>query len=61
MSVSIARLPEAGRWRSLFDFYVTTMRTAVAARLLSEHEVLDLTIEEPPIEDVIEMVFAQSR
>jgi ABC-2 type transport system ATP-binding protein len=32
----------------------------VAARLLSEHEVLDLTIEEPPIEDVIEMVFAQS-
>jgi ABC-2 type transport system ATP-binding protein len=33
----------------------------VAARLLSEHEVLDLTIEEPPIEDVIEMVFAQKR
>ncbi len=33
----------------------------VAARLLSEHEVLDLTIEEPPIEDVIEMVFAQQR
>jgi viologen exporter family transport system ATP-binding protein len=33
----------------------------VAARLLSDHEVLDLTIEEPPIEDVIEMVFAQSR
>jgi ABC-2 type transport system ATP-binding protein len=33
----------------------------VAARLLSEHEVLDLTIEEPPIEDVIELVFAQSR
>ena len=33
----------------------------VAARLLSEHQVLDLTIEEPPIEDVIEMVFAQSR
>ena len=33
----------------------------VAARLLSEHEVLDLTIEEPPIEDVIEMVFALSR
>jgi ABC-2 type transport system ATP-binding protein len=29
----------------------------VAARLLSEHEVLDLTIEEPPIEDVIELVF----
>ena len=33
----------------------------VAARLLSEHQVLDLTIEEPPIEDVIEMVFAHSR
>jgi ABC-2 type transport system ATP-binding protein len=33
----------------------------VAARLLSEHEVLDLTIEEPPIEDVIELVFAQSQ
>ena len=31
----------------------------IAARLLSEHEVLDLTIEEPPIEDVIETVFAQ--
>ena len=33
----------------------------VAARLLADHEVLDLTIEEPPIEDVIEMVFAQPR
>ena len=33
----------------------------VAARLLSEHQVLDLTIEEPAIEDVIELVFAQSR
>jgi ABC-2 type transport system ATP-binding protein len=33
----------------------------VAARLLSEHQVLDLTIEEPPIEDVIEMVFAQQK
>ena len=30
----------------------------VAARLLADHEVLDLTIEEPPIEDVIESVFA---
>jgi ABC-2 type transport system ATP-binding protein len=30
----------------------------VAARLLTEHQVLDLTIEEAPIEDVIEMVFA---
>jgi ABC-2 type transport system ATP-binding protein len=29
----------------------------VAARLLAEQQVLDLTIEEPPIEDVIELVF----
>jgi ABC-2 type transport system ATP-binding protein len=33
----------------------------VAARLLADHEVLDLTIEEPPIEDVIESVFAQPK
>jgi ABC-2 type transport system ATP-binding protein len=33
----------------------------VASRLLSEQSVLDLTIEEPPIEDVIELVFAQER
>ena len=38
-----------------------TETSRVAARLLSEHEVLDLTIEEPPIEDVIEMVFAQQK
>jgi ABC-2 type transport system ATP-binding protein len=31
----------------------------VAARLLTEHQVVDLTIEEAPIEDVIEKVFAQ--
>jgi hypothetical protein len=31
----------------------------VAARLLTEFQVLDLTVEEAPIEDVIEMVFAQ--
>jgi ABC-2 type transport system ATP-binding protein len=31
----------------------------VAARLLNEHTVLDMTIEEPPIEEVIESVFAQ--
>jgi len=30
----------------------------VAQRLLAEQQVLDLTIEEPPIEDVIELVFA---
>jgi ABC-2 type transport system ATP-binding protein len=29
-----------------------------AARLLADHEVSDLTIEDPPIEDVIEQVFA---
>jgi ABC-2 type transport system ATP-binding protein len=33
----------------------------VAARLLAEHQVLDLTIEDPPIEDVIATVFAQER
>ena len=31
----------------------------IAARLLGEQQVADLTIEEPPIEDVIEVVFAQ--
>jgi len=32
--------------------------SAATARLLSEHEVLDLTVEDPPIEDVIEQAFA---
>ncbi len=32
---------------------------SIAARLLSEQQVLDLTIEDPPIEDVIELVFAE--
>jgi viologen exporter family transport system ATP-binding protein len=32
----------------------------IAARLLSEQQVVDLTIEDPPIEDVIELVFAES-
>jgi ABC-2 type transport system ATP-binding protein len=31
----------------------------VTARLLAEREVADLTVEDPPIEDVIELVFAQ--
>jgi len=31
----------------------------VAALLLNEQEVIDLTIEDPPIEDVIELVFAR--
>ena len=33
----------------------------VTARLLAEREVHDLTVEDPPIEDVIEIVFAQER
>ncbi|MFY9580778.1 MAG: ATP-binding cassette domain-containing protein [Gaiellaceae bacterium] len=33
----------------------------IAARILSEYDVADLTIEDPPIEDVIELVFAQER
>jgi len=34
--------------------------SAVAARLLADFAVSDLTIEDPPIEDVIEQVFAGS-
>ena len=33
--------------------------SAVTARLLMEEQVLDLNVEDPPIEDVIELVFAQ--
>jgi ABC-2 type transport system ATP-binding protein len=33
----------------------------VTARLLADRDVLDLTVEDPPIEDVIELVFAQER
>ncbi|HXG76194.1 MAG TPA: ATP-binding cassette domain-containing protein [Gaiellaceae bacterium] len=33
----------------------------VTARLLAERQVLDLNVEDPPIEDVIELVFAQER
>ena len=46
------------------DGYRVKLRAAraevsrIAARLLSEQQVTDLTIEEPPIEDVIELVFA---
>jgi ABC-2 type transport system ATP-binding protein len=32
--------------------------SAATARLLAEHDVTDLTVEDPPIEDVIEQVFA---
>jgi ABC-2 type transport system ATP-binding protein len=46
------------------DGYRAKLRVAradvsrIAARLLSEQQITDLTIEEPPIEDVIELVFA---
>ena len=33
----------------------------VTARLLAERQVADLSVEDPPIEDVIELVFAQER
>jgi ABC-2 type transport system ATP-binding protein len=33
----------------------------VTARLLAERDIADLTVEDPPIEDVIELVFAQER
>jgi ABC-2 type transport system ATP-binding protein len=33
----------------------------VTARLLAEQQVADLTVEDPPIDDVIEIVFAQER
>ncbi|WP_299957364.1 ATP-binding cassette domain-containing protein [uncultured Modestobacter sp.] len=36
----------------------TAEASAVAARLLADHRVSGLTIEDPPIEDVIERVFA---
>jgi ABC-2 type transport system ATP-binding protein len=32
----------------------------VTTRLLSEHNVLDLTVEDPPIDDVIELAFASA-
>jgi ABC-2 type transport system ATP-binding protein len=34
---------------------------SVTARLLSEYDVLDLTVEDPPIDDVIELAFASAR
>jgi ABC-2 type transport system ATP-binding protein len=33
----------------------------VTARLLADRDIADLTVEDPPIEDVIELVFAQER
>ncbi len=35
--------------------------SSVTARLLADEQVLDLNVEDPPIEDVIELVFAQER
>ncbi len=35
--------------------------SSVTAQLLAEEQVLDLNVEDPPIEDVIELVFAQER
>jgi ABC-2 type transport system ATP-binding protein len=35
--------------------------SVVTARLLAQEQVLDLNVEDPPIEDVIELVFAQER
>ena len=34
--------------------------SAVAARLLADHQVTDLTIEDPPIDDVIDRVFTDT-
>ena len=40
---------------------VERVRTSeIAARLLSEMKVIDLSVEDPPVEDVIEHVFAQA-
>jgi ABC-2 type transport system ATP-binding protein len=36
-----------------------TETSRATAQLLAEHDVHDLTVEDPPIEDVIELVFAQ--
>lgn len=49
---------EAGR----FTLRVPKSETArVTGRLLSDLPVLDLTVEEPPIEEVVETVFAQEK
>ena len=46
-----------GDWVTLRVPKAETSR--VTARLLAEQQVLDLNVEDPPIEDVIELVFAQ--
>jgi ABC-2 type transport system ATP-binding protein len=45
------------------EVVVRAGRTEVAARtaeVLAEHDVVDLTVEDPPIDDVIEQVFAEA-
>lgn len=52
--------PEIGRDVDNVTFEVARADTSrLAARLLADFEVSDLTIEDPPIEEVIERVFAQ--
>jgi ABC-2 type transport system ATP-binding protein len=62
-TVDLARygevIHEDGDWITLRVPKAETSQ--VAARLLAEQSVLDLNIEDPPIEDVIELVFAQER
>jgi ABC-2 type transport system ATP-binding protein len=48
-----------GDWVTLRVPKAETSR--VTARLLTEEQVLDLNVEDPPIEDVIELVFAQEK
>jgi ABC-2 type transport system ATP-binding protein len=53
---------ELGREDGRVKLRVPKAETArVTARLLAERDVADLTVEDPPIEDVIELVFARSR
>jgi ABC-2 type transport system ATP-binding protein len=54
-------LPEQGEEGSVLLRVERAAVPAVTARLLAEHPVADLTIEDPPIEDVIEQVFATER
>src|SRR5262249_38249165 len=62
VSVDVARLPEAGRWRSLYDFYVTTMRTAVASQLqyrVTNYFYMLGMIAEPVVYVVVRTPFAE--
>jgi ABC-2 type transport system ATP-binding protein len=52
-----ARLADGGEITILADRNDTA---AATTRLLAEHDVVDLTIEDPPIDDVIEQVFADA-